>query len=179
HGKNEFLVTFDDPPKELSLLLYRPERVWIFKCAAAEHPTFDEVGMHVARFLDREVALIHRAEALGAEAHLFVQCEAREDFVDPPLRLGIKTRIDVVTDQDGEADFVQRIAQLRGNGALIRVSSMEESTDVHRPNLELVIELIAVQSLGELVVLALLDLVVADEILVRGPDSVFFRLHAW
>ena len=48
------------------------------KCSPTEHPPLDEVGMHVARLFDREVALIDRAEAFRAEAHFFFEREARD-----------------------------------------------------------------------------------------------------
>src|SRR3954453_23128955 len=178
-GQDEFFVTLYDPAKKLGVILRRPEGVWIFERAAAEHPTFDEVGMHVARLFNREVALIDGAETLGAEAHFLFERERREDALDPPLGLGIKIRIDVMTDEDRESDFVQRVAELRCKFALFGVVAVETSSDVDRPNLELLVELLGIKSLSQLIVLPLFDLVVADEILVGGPDSVFFRLHAW
>ena len=42
-----------------------------------EHPALDQVGVNVARLLDREVALVDRAEATGAVPHLLFQRDAR------------------------------------------------------------------------------------------------------
>src|SRR5258708_5212972 len=134
--------------------------------------------MHVARLFDREVALIDGAEALGTEAHLLFERQRAEELFDPALRLGIKIRIDTVPFDDGEADLVQRVAELHGEGALVAGVTMEKAADVDGADLEIVVELILIQPFGELVGLVLLDLVVTDEVLVGGADSFFLAGHA-
>ena len=70
-GKNEPLVRRDDLLKEFFVLRQRPEfvepplrRLWPaesrlhVECAPAEHPAFDQIGMLLAGFVDRKVALI-------------------------------------------------------------------------------------------------------------------------
>src|SRR5882762_6538478 len=114
------------------------ERLRIFEGAAAKHPALHQIGMHVAGLFDREVALIDGAETLGAEAHLFVERERAEDLFDSLFGLGVKIRIDAVADEDGEADLVQRIAEVLGEGGLVVGIAVEKPADVDRANLELI-----------------------------------------
>src|SRR4029077_1223235 len=58
HRQDQLFVSVDDSAEELGLLRHRPERWRVLKGPAAEHPPLDQVGVHVARLLDREVALI-------------------------------------------------------------------------------------------------------------------------
>ena len=68
--------------------------------------------MDVARLFDRKVALVDRAETFGAEAHLLVQRETREDLFDAARCLVVEGDVDAVTFDDGEADLMQRLAEL-------------------------------------------------------------------
>ena len=112
---------------------------------AAEDPSLDEIGMHVARLFDREVALIDRAEALGAEAHLLVEREAREELGHALVRLVVERDVDAVTVEDGEADLTQRLAELCGEGAFPAFIAVQEAADVAGADLELVIELLVIR----------------------------------
>jgi hypothetical protein len=180
HRQNETLVRADQGVEERLLLRHRPEvgDVRRVKSPAAEHPALDEVGVHVAGLFDRKVALIHRAVALGAEAHLLVETAAREDLLDALLRFVVERRVDAMSFEDGEADLAQRVTELRGKGAFLVLVAVQVAADVARTDPEFIVELRGVDfAFGQLVGLPFLDLVVADEVLIGGVDAVFVAIH--
>src|ERR1700674_5140508 len=166
----------DDLPEEVGISGQGPELLWALKRTTAENPPFHQIGMHVARFFDRKVALVDRSMALGAETHLFFKRTAREDLFDLRLRVVVKRGFHAVSFQNGEPDLVQRVAKLLREDALLGFIAAEESPDVARADAKIRVELLA-RILGKVIRLLLLHLLVADEVLVQRADPIFLRRH--
>ena len=83
--------------------------------------------------------------------------------------------------QDREADGLQRLAQLGRERAAIRLAPPQEPAEVTGPDGVVLVEgFRAVGRLGQMVGLALLDLVVTDKLPVGGAHPVRPPvLHAW
>lgn len=78
--------------------------------------------------------------------------------------------------QDREADGAQRLPQLLREGPLVGLAALDESPDVTRVDLESFVEGFLVIRLGEVVLLAFLDLVVTAVGLVRDLDAQGFSV---
>src|SRR5712691_7978079 len=166
HRKDQTLVCFDDAPEEWLVFGEWPEGV-IAERPPAEHPSLHEIGVHVARLFDRKVTLVDRAVALRAEAHLVFHRAAREHLLDSFLRFVVERGINTMSGENREADLAQRIAQVLCKSRLAHIASS---------NLELLVELFF-RVLSKVIGLALLHLVVADEVLIRGADAVVSSGH--
>ena len=139
--------------------------------AAAEDPAFDEVGMDAARLLDGKVSLVDRAVPPRAEAELVVQAGASEELRGPLLGLAVERGTDAVAFEDGEAQRSQRRAQVARERSPVRLVSVQEPAQVAGLDARLVVECFLMLPLGQVVLLLLVDLVVADEGLVGGLDA--------
>ena len=81
--------------------------------APAPHPALDQVGMDVARLLDREIALVDRAVALRAKAHLVGQRRRRRTArARRRASSSYSAGIDAVPGQHREADLLERAGEL-------------------------------------------------------------------
>ena len=184
HGQDQLFVTLTQSAEEGLVRGLRPERGKVHRLfsevegPATEHPSFHKVGVDVAGFLDREVALVHGSETLGAEAHLLGQSQAREHRGDALLRLVVPGCVDAVAFEDREADAVKRLPQLlRELPSIIRVP-VQEAADVTGRELVLVVERL-VRTLRQVIGLRLRHLVVPDVLLIRRDDAVILlRSHA-
>src|SRR5437588_10211028 len=105
--EDEALVRVDELAKERLIFGKRPEIAgFLAVCAArndtevegaaAEDPTFHQIGMLQAGLADRKVALIHGAETLRAEAHLVLEGEAAEHLEHLPFRFLVQRGLDAV-----------------------------------------------------------------------------------
>ena len=170
--EDEALVRVDELAKERLIFGKRPEIAgFLAVCAArndteveraaAEDPSFDEIGMLQARLVDREVALVDRAEALGAEAHLVIEREAAKHLQDFHLRFVVQRGIDAVAVEDGEADLAQRVAELAREGGRAHVARADRERVVER----------FLRRLGEVIGLPFLDAFVTDVVLVGGHEG--------
>src|SRR5439155_424587 len=79
----------------------------------------------------------------------------------------VEMRIAAMTIQNGEADLAQRVAEVLDKRGAAHVAG---------PNLKLLVELL-LRVLRQVILLALLHLLVADEVLIPRVDPVVLRLH--
>src|SRR6185503_5806026 len=97
-------------------------------------------GMDVARLLDREVALVDRAVARGREADLLGERVPSEEPLDRALDALVECRFDAVADEDGEADVLERLAELARAGLSPCLTSAEELPEIDRADPVLLVE---------------------------------------
>src|SRR5687768_10976157 len=117
--------------------------------------------MDVAGLLHREIALVHRAEPLGAEAHLLFDRYLFEEFDGAPLGLVEERGIDPGVLQDREADLRESLPQRSHEPRISHVAGADAVLLVER----------FLPALRQAIALALLDLLVAREVLVDRTDS--------
>ncbi len=132
--------------------------------------------MDVARLLDGEVALIDRPVALATKPELLFEAGLGEEALRVLMRPVVEGCVDAVADEDGEADLLERISELASERLLVGVGPLEESGQIASLHLVHVIERLAVVRFRQVVGLRFVDLVVADEVPVRGVD-VFGLAH--
>ena len=120
-GQDQFLVVLDDLPEERFVTGRGPVlRLAVVRvlaqveCPAAEDPALDEVGMHPAGLLDREVALVDRTVPLGLVLHLGRHGRGREELGHLAFGLLVQTGRDLVVLEDHEADALHGLADVPG-----------------------------------------------------------------
>src|SRR6476469_10964561 len=100
------LVRQHQAPEQLLLLGARPEvlrpgglaaRLRYVERAAAPDPTFDEVGVDLARLFEREIALRDRSEPFRTEAHLVRQWRRREQVEHAVVDLVVQRGSDAMS----------------------------------------------------------------------------------
>jgi hypothetical protein len=126
--------------------------------------------MDAARLLDGKVSLVDRAVPLRAEAQLVGRAGLGEELLGLLLGFPVERGTDAVALQNGEAKRAKRRAELARERPPVRFVSTQEPAQVTRLDARLVVECFPVLSLGQVVLLLLVDLVVADEGLVGGLD---------
>src|SRR5262245_8801367 len=125
--------------------------------------------MDVARLLDRKVALVDRAVARRPEAELLLERAAFEELRDAGLGLFVERRIDAGVLEDGEADLLQRTAELADEAlAIARIRAAPE-TEVASSDAVLLVELLFVP-FGQAILLVFVHTFVAREVLVDRVD---------
>src|SRR5471030_90657 len=132
--------------------------------------------MNAARLFDGKVPLIHRAKALRAEAQFLFQAHAGEHLGGARFGFAVKRRIDAVAFQDGEANLLQRPAQLAREGLLVGFAPAQEAADIAGLDARLLVERFLMAAFGQMIFLLLVHLVVVDEGLVGGVDALGFAV---
>ena len=177
HGQDQLFVRLHEPAEEGFGIGARPvvlppeSRIAVqVERAAAEDPAFDQVGMDAARLLDGKVSLVDRAVPLRAEAQLVGRASVGEELLGLLLGVPVERGTDAVALEDGEAQRSERRAQLARERLPVRFVSVQEPAQVAGLDARLVVECFLMLPLGQVVLLFLVDLVVADEGLVGGLD---------
>ena len=146
------------------------------ECASTPDPALDQVRMDIAGFAYGEIALTHRAETFGAEAHLVVEAGCREQLLHAIFQLCIQRRIDAVINDDGKADVLDGAGKVFGEACLVLRGAVQIRVEVE--HLDLVVLVVFVRRIfGEPIGMSFFNLVVALERLIARIDV--GRIHGW
>ena len=126
--------------------------------------------MDARGLLDGKVALVHRAVAPGQKPHLLLEARSGEHLHHRLDGAVMQRGIDSGVFQDGEPDLVKGFAQLLREPLPIVLVALEDAAHVAGANDGLLVEQLLAGPLGQVVGLALVDLLVPDEFPVRGGD---------
>ena len=179
-GQDQLLVVLDDPPEErfvigrgpvVSLAIVRV--LAQVEGPAAEDPALDEIGMHPAGLLDREVALVDRTVSLGLVLHLVGHGRVREELGHLALGLLVQAGRDLVVLEDHEADALHGLADVPGELRPALRAAVEEEAHVAGPDPRFLVEFLLRRAFGQVVGLFLFYLVVLCVFLVYRLDAVF------
>ena len=143
----------------------------------AKDPPLDQIGVDIRGLLDREVTLVDRPLELRAKLELLFQGGAREELDRALVRLVVERRIDPRVLEDGEADLFQRTDELLGKVKPVPGIAPKVPADVAGPHPIVQVERLVAIVLGQVVLVALVDLVVADVVLVGGVDAFVLPSH--
>ena len=135
------------------------------ECTTTPDPSLDKVRVDFAGFLYREVPLAHRAVPPGAKTHFVFQGRRREQRFRLFIHLIVKRWIDAVVNQYRESDLLDGGAEFLGERLPVILIAVQITTEIERLDFIVRIEFICV-ALGKSICVALLNLVVSNEVLV-------------